>query len=529
MIRIIDKWSRSPGDRHLSLLDGPAGFGKSAIARTVAERWDRSKRLAGTFFFFRNSGDQSKVVRLVSTLAYDLTRYLPGTTQLIEDALIEDARLLNRPIEHQFQKLIVDPVAALPEQSHRQIIVIDALDECEDRESIRQLIEFITRIDYSKFPIDILFTSRREEHIRRIFESSPFSRMIYQISLSNTAFNVHGDIKRFLRSQFRIIYQGNPRLMENIPSPWPSRSDLNEIVRKVNGSFIFAFTLTRYISEGREPPQRLKLIVERHNGVDGMYREIVEQFWGHEHFPIVFSTIMLLRRPLSVIGLASLLDLTIPDILTEIFKIQSILVIPADNKTPVDVVHTSLRDFSVSKERSGAIFVNTSRNQLITAERCLKVMSTQSGVVVLEGEAAIYAYRHWHGHLLLTLEDPDYIDLQRDLLAALNFFVAQSFKIWFNTIIFNSGYDEIYAALTNIIQKAMVSLCSSQTITLLLISFKKKRQENRDFPRKYVKNLKHIQKNMKVRDSLTKSDACLLLILVGKHHHDTTKLDRFYK
>ena len=34
---------------------------------------------------------------------------------------------------------------------------------------------------------------------------------------------------------------------------------------------------------------------------------------------------------------------------------------------------------------------------------------------------------------------------------------------------------------------------------------------------------------MKVRGSLTKSDACLLMILVGKHHHDTTKLDRFYK
>ena len=55
--------------------------------------------------------------------------------------------------------------------------------------------------------------------------------------------------------------------------------------------------------------------------------------------------------------------------------------------------------------------------------------------------------------------------------------------------------------------------------------FLKKRQENRDFPHKCVKILKHIQKNMKVRDSLTKLDACLQLISVGKHHHDRTKLD----
>ena len=313
MVQDIDNWSRSPGNRHLTLLDGPAGFGKSAIACTVAELWDRSERLAGTFFFFRNSGDQSKIIRLVSTLAYHLTRYIPETTQSIENALIEDASLLKQPIEHQFQKLIINPVAALPKQSHRRMIIIDALDECEDREPIRQLIEFITRIDYSKFPIDILFTSRREEHIRRVIESSSFNHMIYQISLSNTAFDVHGDIEHFLRSQFSIIYRENPRLMKNIPSPWPSPPDLDEIVRKVNGSFIFTSTLTRYISEGTEPPQRLKLIVERHNGVDGMYTEIIQQFWGRELFRIVFSTIMLLRTPLSVVGLASFLDLSIQD------------------------------------------------------------------------------------------------------------------------------------------------------------------------------------------------------------------------
>ena len=471
MVQNIDNWSRSPGDRHTSWLDGPAGFGKSAIARTVAELWDRSERLAGTFFFFRNSGDQSKIIRLVSTLAYHLTRYIPETIQSIENALNEDASILKQPIEQQFQKLIINPIAALPKQSHRRVIIIDALDECEDCESIQQLIEFITRIDYSKFPIDILFTSRREEHIRSVFESSSFDHMIYQISLSNTAFNVHWDIEHFLRSQFSIIYRKSPRLMENTPSPWPSQSDLDKIVEKVNGSFIFAFTLTRYISEGMEPPQRLKLIVERHNGVDGMYTEIIQQFWGREHFRIVFSTIMLLRTPLSVVGLASFLDLSIPDILIEIFKIQSILVIPADNSTPVDVVHTSLRDFSVSKERSGAIFVNTPENQLITAHRCLKVMSTDSGVVVLEGEAAIYAYRRWHDHLLLAPEDPDSIYLRHNLPATLNFFVAQSFKIWFNTIILDGVYDEIYAALTNTIQEVKVSPRSLQTITLLLISF----------------------------------------------------------
>ena len=458
VVEEIDDWADSPSDRHLCLLDGPAGFGKSAIARTVAHRWNVSKRLLGTFFFFRNSGDQSKGARLVPTLSYQLTLSMPETKQSIENALIEDPSLLNRPLERQFQKLIIDPILTLPNPKllgSPMRIIIDALDECDDHDFIPQLIETITRIDYSQFPVDFLLTSRREEHIRTIFESSSFN---YSISLSNTAFDVHRDIEHFLRWKFNAIYKKYPRLMENIRLPWPSPRDLDQIVRKVNGSFIFASTLTNYVGGGREPPQRLKLIVETHNGVDGMYTEIIQQFWEDEHFPIIFSTIILLRRPLSISGLASLLHLTVPEIIIEISKIQSILVIPADNETPVDVVHTSLRDFSISKERSGTLFVNSPQNHLITAKRCFKMMSARSGVVVFEEEAAKYASVHWHDHLRHTLEGPDFnYDLE-----VLKIFVGQSFKTWFNTILSMYLDDEICNAIEAIIQKAKVGPPSVQ-------------------------------------------------------------------
>ena len=191
----IDDWAHSPGDCHLGLLDGPAGFMKSAIACMVAEWWDHSNFLAGTFFFFQNSGDQSKVVWLVST-------HVPLHS-------IDNPSLLNQPIKHQFQKLIVDPIVALPKQSHHQMIIIGALDECEDHEPIQQLITFTASVDYFKFPVNFLFTSRREEHIHKIFEFPSVNYMPYHLSLSNTTFNVHGDIKHFLWSQFSIIYQQN--------------------------------------------------------------------------------------------------------------------------------------------------------------------------------------------------------------------------------------------------------------------------------------------------------------------------------
>ena len=151
MVKEIDDWANSPGNRHLCLLDGPAGFGKSAIARTIARQWNKSGRLLGSFFFFRNSGDQSKGTRLVPTLSYQLTLSMPKTKQLIEKALIEDPSLLDRPLEYQFRKLIIEPILNLKLLGSPMRIIIDALDECDDHDFISQLIETITRIDYSQF------------------------------------------------------------------------------------------------------------------------------------------------------------------------------------------------------------------------------------------------------------------------------------------------------------------------------------------------------------------------------------------
>ena len=159
---------------------------------------------------------------------------------------------------------------ALPKQSHHQMIIIGALDECEDHEPIQQLITFTASVDYFKFPVNFLFTSRREERIHKSFEFPSVNYMPYHISLSNTTLNVHGDIKHFLWSQFSIIYQQNLWLMQNISPLWPLPSDLDEIVQKVNGSFIFASTLTKYIGEGMVSPHRLRLMVESYNGVDNL-------------------------------------------------------------------------------------------------------------------------------------------------------------------------------------------------------------------------------------------------------------------
>jgi hypothetical protein len=48
--------------------------------------------------------------------------------------------------------------------------------------------------------------------------------------------------------------------MRNIPRPWPSHTDLEALVGKASGSFIFAFTLINLIDDGGRVPEGLERV-----------------------------------------------------------------------------------------------------------------------------------------------------------------------------------------------------------------------------------------------------------------------------
>ena len=268
------------------------------------------------------------------------------------------------------------------------------------------------------------------------------NEMTHELSLS--AINSDQDIRLFLRSQFHSIHHDKQRLMKDIPLPWPSFWELGDIVELVNGSFIFASTLVKYVREGSPPPLRLKPIVEAHTGVDGMYREILNQFLDDEHFWTVFSTVILLRRPLSVTGLGSLLNFGNRLVLFELLKIQSILHIPDDDHKAVDIFHTSLRDFSTSSQRAGTLCVKSSENHLPIVRCCWQIMVTQAEQFLFKGEAARYASCYWIKHFHLAFKDADsHYGWYNSLVEEMELLIMQCFQTWFNTMLDSEGYSSI--------------------------------------------------------------------------------------
>ena len=107
---------------------GAAGSGKSAIARTIAEMWTASDRLATKFFFFRGAGRRSSITHFISTLAYNLAFSVPATRPYIESALQKDHHIVYRSVDHHFRTLVADPIRSVIMPPLPMVVVVDALD-----------------------------------------------------------------------------------------------------------------------------------------------------------------------------------------------------------------------------------------------------------------------------------------------------------------------------------------------------------------------------------------------------------------
>ena len=176
VIAEIKQWLNGSDKRAICWLSGPAGYGKSAVAQTIAERYAAKGRLLGCFFFLRGAGERSHISRLIPTLAHQISLSVPAVKPLLKKVLRDEPAMLGPSVSlaHQFQKLIIEPIHSTTSKlfsiSHlakQKIFVIDALDECNDKAEMAAFIDVLLNAfpGRSYLPFRMLLTSRVEEHI----------------------------------------------------------------------------------------------------------------------------------------------------------------------------------------------------------------------------------------------------------------------------------------------------------------------------------------------------------------------------
>lgn len=446
-------------DRPMCWLNGPAGFGKSSIARTIAERCAGEQRLAASFFFLRGAGDRSKIACFIRTLAYHISVSIPATQPLLEDVLRRDPLVLDQSLEDQFQKLLVAPVSALAETVPSMTIIVDALDECDDGDLAASFIEIVTlAAGVRQLPFRFLFTSRIEEHIRAKFESRIANHVVFTLSLKD--YDASGDIRTYYQSCFMRVYEDHLSVMKSVLQPWPSSFDLGKLVEKTSSSFIFANTVVNFVDKGRMPPNKmLAEALDGHVGLDALYSQILLPTRGNSLIERVVGTVMLLREPLSINYLASLLHLDKATVRHTLLTIQSILIIPGSDGEAIQLVHTSLRDFLISKERSQELYIDPPTRHFSITIDCLRVMAVSSSKFFLDGDGEGYASLNWCYHLHKVLEErqPDSVLDLPLLMKCLTEFASQSFALWVNTMLLQDR-GLLFEQLKDITNQLKVSL-----------------------------------------------------------------------
>ncbi|KAJ3494655.1 hypothetical protein NLJ89_g10763 [Agrocybe chaxingu] len=288
LLRTLMSWVRDELTHKAFIfwLNGSVGVGKSAIGRTVAEICEQERLLLATFFFGRSDSTRNNAKHFVTTLAYQIALAVPPARCGIEQAFEHDPVIYTRSLEVQIMKLVIEPLTAAARIYVPPLIVVDGLDECADRSMQCKILDIIHRTSVSLSAagrrLIFLVGSRPEQEISLKFDSASLQGITLYYTLGDSDDSDH-DIRRFLEDGFREIKKTHP-LKSSLPSPWPSSNDINELVWRASGQFLYAHIVIDYTRNIRHRPidrlaEVLALFVKQPNNpfkdLDVLYTHIL--------------------------------------------------------------------------------------------------------------------------------------------------------------------------------------------------------------------------------------------------------------
>ncbi|KAF5357810.1 hypothetical protein D9756_001264 [Leucocoprinus leucothites] len=246
-----------PHEWRMIWLFGPAGVGKSAVAQTFAEAAKDQRLLAASYFFSSTRGEKrSDPLRVIPTVAYQMTIHSDPCKSAIARKLASDPSILDATLEVQFQGLVEEPFLQLashqaqPFGKSLHVIVVDGLDECSDDEAQCQLVELIKEAAHKTYlPLLWLICSHSERHLKSTFSQIEHAQVRRREELV-TDNELRADIERFMHARFKEIhYKYRDIISVSVDNPWPTESDLAIIMGQVSGHFVVASAAERYVGD----------------------------------------------------------------------------------------------------------------------------------------------------------------------------------------------------------------------------------------------------------------------------------------
>ncbi|KAF9552231.1 hypothetical protein CPC08DRAFT_296570 [Agrocybe pediades] len=198
LIDEIVQWVSSSGSvdqksaKHIYVLAGPPGCGKSTVAHTIAEAFHEHKRLGASLFLRGHSGPVNSQT-VSSSIIHQLAQYNTVIKARIAEALKSDPSLTDADIGQQFRHLLVGVInTGAPNDDAALamigpiLIVLDNLHEISEKGEQERILTAIAE-DFLKLPPNfrLLLTSRSRDTVIDVFDAIPDHCHIREVTYDN--------------------------------------------------------------------------------------------------------------------------------------------------------------------------------------------------------------------------------------------------------------------------------------------------------------------------------------------------------
>ena len=504
----ITDWINNVDDNapRLFCLHGTAGSGKSAIAHTIAHRFETLGRLGSFFCFDRNRAAERRHEKIFATIAQDLADCDPQLRKALAAAVRHKTSLRNTPdVLRQWQELIVQPAKAMSDaMAGPIIIVIDALDESGNTDSRRHILRILAG-RHSKAEGSIM---NLPPHFRILLTSRP---LLDVIDAFKGAIHVRQKSMESIPSTEDVQCYVTDQLSEAQLGPALSTFSTS-LARESDGLFEWARLACAYVKgengagAGLNAEGRFKTIMARSKGVpllDGMYRLTLGTMFPKEEperrrcidrFKSVMAQILGTMEPLPLASLGAMrhhfvVDSDI-DLHSIVVPMGALLSGAADSSIPIRALHASFPDFLIDRDRSGEYFIDVSPVQENLAFSCLLVMENglrfnicqvpnsylpNSKVPDLDhrikehiSPELAYSCRFWTVHVCNMPFKVSVVDLVRKL------FSDEELLFWFEALSLLGCINTCAGSLSSLIQWIMVRELNLCIIYLLMCTSPRK-------------------------------------------------------
>ena len=387
VLQRIRDWFDKPSGPPILWLNGMAGVGKSTICRTVAEEFTKRQQLGATFFFKRGEGDTGNVSKFIGTICNQLAERSPATKY--REALLEKLRLSSGPrvggLDSQFSSYL-EGMFADDSFETRLLVIIDAMDECENQANVPLLLRLFGRPSLKMYTgansLRILIACRPESYVRTTFDS--LARECFEeLNLQDESDDmIAQDIQVYMADEFA-----------RTTSTRLDQDTIKQLQAVAGNLFVAAATICRFIGDTRwDVNDQIQAILKgqdigQKDALAGIYQPILnrilldlttqQQERMLREFHSIVGPLVVLADSLSVEPLVVLLNISRSLVELRLGSIGSLFRMPKTSEGSIQLLHETLREFLLDPARSmDRFWVNTEKAHETLTFRCLQLLTT---------------------------------------------------------------------------------------------------------------------------------------------------------